>query len=1246
MDRIARHAEPRGDRGCVEIALVAQRQENARVLGQPRATVGERRAHLLGRRGRNGARALGRGFGHDFGVGLHGAGAAALPVVREDAQRPPFQESSDLSRNLLRAAQVNEERADRFLDQIFHVVRRNPPQGEFASRDGARELREFVARTQIATACRFPRARRRRGGLHSTTSIRHSRDGYHERMILAGILCAFSAAEEPTPIRVVEEFSIDVSGGEFDVVRRASGGGLLRAWVESDAFDARLVAEDESGMRIAEDDDSGGRPSPWIDVPCAAGRSVRFVVGAKNGTGAGRLVILETAESAAALADADRARAELDRAVLGLGTDAVIEHRSSLAELGRRIGDHPDLSTSEAVQSVLFDIAQALDRAGDHPAALAAAQLVVAAQRDRSPPESKPALRARLLACTLMGQVGRAAEAIPEMRAAVAACQRTLESTDRGLASAEAGLGILLAGIGDMAGAMEIWEIVAARLERIEPVVERDRTQMQANLAVGAFYLGDLPRARRHAEAAREGASSLLLGSALDLQIRTAYGSIVTEQGDHATGRVLAEETLASARASYPPGHVAVAMAELNVALAQVRAGEDQTARTVMQRILAEPPAGIAPDHQIFVQTRFNLAAVNLRLGAVVEAERELARLMEQFMGELSGTHALLRGILRNRALALRTLGRYDETAQVEAELLPMVRESLPPDHIDRLQVELQCAETDGQRLRSTEARQAVDAVAQDLLAMLAARALILSPHEAEASARSSRMIVDNVQTLLLDPSLSAVHAGGTALAFEVGETARAMGIAAARSLRATQAGGVEVVNLRESARRAQVDVVRAARASASQSLREALERRDVAQRALRTHLAARSAVPRAISVAALADGLAPDEAAVSWRVRTRGCDDHEFDTATEESLLGFVVRPDATVDWVDLGQVDEIAVACRAWRAELVSVPFDPAALRAAGERVRRLVVDPLRALIPDARRWRVATDGPLFTVPLDALPDPGERGDELLGDHLRLVTVWSFETETETTRAREKGEGVLVLVGDPDFGTPADGSAPRWSSLTATGGEIESVAQIRRTAAGEGAVVELLRGTEASARRLTERAGVARWLHVATHGAFDEDDAPGSLLTAGSDELAAEHGRSLRALVPMVRCELVLAGANVDRDATLTAEELGALDLSGCELAVLSACDTARGEVIAGQGAASFQRGLLGAGARASVTALWRVPDEATRELMTHFYRGVWRDGLAPDVALWRAKCALRERRAPPRSWAAWVLSTSFSE
>jgi len=90
------------------------------------------------------------------------------------------------------------------------------------------------------------------------------------------------------------------------------------------------------------------------------------------------------------------------------------------------------------------------------------------------------------------------------------------------------------------------------------------------------------------------------------------------------------------------------------------------------------------------------------------------------------------------------------------------------------------------------------------------------------------------------------------------------------------------------------------------------------------------------------------------------------------------------------------------------------------------------------------------------------------------------------------------------------------------------------------------------------------------------------------------------------------------------VTAEELSALDLSGCELAVLSACDTNVGLRRAGQGVASLQKALHMAGARSVITSLWKVPDQATGELMLDFYRHLWVEGKPKAQALWRPSCA----------------------
>ena len=178
------------------------------------------------------------------------------------------------------------------------------------------------------------------------------------------------------------------------------------------------------------------------------------------------------------------------------------------------------------------------------------------------------------------------------------------------------------------------------------------------------------------------------------------------------------------------------------------------------------------------------------------------------------------------------------------------------------------------------------------------------------------------------------------------------------------------------------------------------------------------------------------------------------------------------------------------------------------------------------------------------------------------------------------------------------------------------------------------------------------ARILHIATHGFFAPETVPAigdRAAQIGFDPLASQDTMlSAAAFAPLALCGLALSGANLPTtdphsdEAIATAEELASLDLSNCELVVLSACDTNVGFMRAGQGIASFQKALQAAGAHSVVTSLWKVRDEATRELMSAFYRALWVDGItSKSEALWRAKSELRARRAPPRDWAGWVLS-----
>jgi len=94
--------------------------------------------------------------------------------------------------------------------------------------------------------------------------------------------------------------------------------------------------------------------------------------------------------------------------------------------------------------------------------------------------------------------------------------------------------------------------------------------------------------------------------------------------------------------------------------------------------------------------------------------------------------------------------------------------------------------------------------------------------------------------------------------------------------------------------------------------------------------------------------------------------------------------------------------------------------------------------------------------------------------------------------------------------------------------------------------------------------------------------------------------------------------------------------------DLVVLSACQTALGKEIRGEGLVGLTRGFMYAGARRVVASLWQVDDLATAEFMRLFYRGMLQQGLSPAAALRSAQrqLARRPQWASPFYWSPFVL------
>jgi CHAT domain-containing protein len=308
--------------------------------------------------------------------------------------------------------------------------------------------------------------------------------------------------------------------------------------------------------------------------------------------------------------------------------------------------------------------------------------------------------------------------------------------------------------------------------------------------------------------------------------------------------------------------------------------------------------------------------------------------------------------------------------------------------------------------------------------------------------------------------------------------------------------------------------------------------------------------------------------------------------------------------------------------------------------------VWDPLAAKLPKGvSTVYVSPDAALAAVPLQALPG-NEPGRALIDDFL-FVLVSMAQDLVPSPAPPARGKGALV-VGGVDFGKarPRGPRVADFEPLPASADEATAIA----ARFGQDALL----GSDATEARLRRDARGRRVLHLATHGFMRKDltsglrrRKAGAALTEGFERHIASGPD------PMLLCGLAMAGAAAGDggggdDGILTALEASTLDLGGCDLVVLSACETARGTAEAGEGVLGLVAGFRIAGAERVIGSLWKVHDEATRLLMARFYDGILRQEkpLSPAEALRDAARWVRTQQGTggrafeaPRYWAAFV-------
>ncbi|MCB1957743.1 MAG: CHAT domain-containing protein, partial [Rhodocyclaceae bacterium] len=190
------------------------------------------------------------------------------------------------------------------------------------------------------------------------------------------------------------------------------------------------------------------------------------------------------------------------------------------------------------------------------------------------------------------------------------------------------------------------------------------------------------------------------------------------------------------------------------------------------------------------------------------------------------------------------------------------------------------------------------------------------------------------------------------------------------------------------------------------------------------------------------------------------------------------------------------------------------------------------------------------------------------------------------------------LLAFGNPDLGDPRfDLPSAQREVETISGMVPDSRAFVR---------------AQASETEFKQNAGRYRYLHIASHGEYNADNALQSRL------LLAKDGQN---------------------DGSLTTDELYSLQLDA-DMVTLSACETGLGTVLSGDDVVGLTRGFLYAGASNIVASLWQVDDDATTLLMQTFYRRL-EAGDSKRHALREAQLVTRRKYPQPFFWAAFFVT-----
>lgn len=343
-----------------------------------------------------------------------------------------------------------------------------------------------------------------------------------------------------------------------------------------------------------------------------------------------------------------------------------------------------------------------------------------------------------------------------------------------------------------------------------------------------------------------------------------------------------------------------------------------------------------------------------------------------------------------------------------------------------------------------------------------------------------------------------------------------------------------------------------------------------------------------------------------------------------------FLIDPTGTLGWTVVPDSRTLPARIANWRDAIVRGAYRGKSLRAVSEQAaldsvfvhegKRLRRQLFPAGLAGVKRLCLLPDGALHLFPFVALPAEtvvSASSYETIPYLFDGIPVFSaYSARVWSARLATSGEDFKhdLLAFAPEFGSAAATSGRRaiegLAPLRFNRAEVEDI--VATVASSKGVY-----GSAADRGAFLRQQHEARVLHLSTHGVVD----------------LARPELSYVAFTQL--------GDSLQPEEMLYYNDLAALPVRA-ELTVLSACETSLGAYVPGETSLSLASAFTAAGAGSTLTSLWRVDDEATRELMVAFYKELVA-GTSKDGAVLAARTTLRNNPnyAHPYYWSAMKLT-----